>query len=98
MEWVVLLLMVAALIGAAPAGVARRRGHGAGMVLLVLVLMVLGVGVLAAGALALMFNGYVEGYGSEPGRTLDVALPLLGLGFLLGAVAWYIAGRGRRHG
>ena len=91
-EWV-LIPGVVALIAAAPAGVASRRGHGLRTVRLVFVVHFLSVIVLGAGALALVFNGYVEDYGMEPAHTLDVAIPLLAVGALVTAVAWYIAGR-----
>ena len=89
----VFILCVAALIAAAPAGVASRRGHGVRTVLPVFVVHLLGVIVLGAGALALVFNGYVEDYGMEPARTLHFAIPLLAIGALVTAGAWYVAGR-----
>jgi membrane protein DedA with SNARE-associated domain len=91
-DWV-FALGVAALIAAAPAGVARRRGHGPGTLVLVFVLHSVSVIVFGAGALALVFNGYVEDYGMEPARTLHFAIPLLASGALVTAAAWYIAGR-----
>ena len=92
MGWVV-ILAVAALFGAAPAGAASHRGHGLSAVLLVFGLHLLALIVLGAGALALAFNGYVEDYGMEPARTLHVAIPLLAVGALFTAAVWYVAGR-----
>jgi membrane protein DedA with SNARE-associated domain len=92
MGWVVILAVVA-LSGAAAAGVASRRGHGLSTVLLVFVLHLVALIVLGTGALALVFNGYVEDYGMEPARTLHVAIPLLAAGALFTAAVWYIAGR-----
>ena len=56
-----------------------------------MVLGVLGVIVLVAGAVALLFNGYVEDTGMRPARTLPIAIPLLAVGIAVSAAAWKIA-------
>ena len=77
----------------APATVARRLGRRARFVALVFVLKAIGLLILGYGLLALMFDGYVEDYGSEPADTLDKAIMGLAIGAVCSAAAWYVAVR-----
>jgi hypothetical protein len=91
MGWVEILLAVATLIGSPPAIFAAVRRYEAAVVVGVLAIGVLGAIVLIAGAIALMFNGYVEDTGMKPARTLPVAIPLLAIGLAVWAMAWRAA-------
>jgi hypothetical protein len=84
-------LAVVVLLAAALAIVARRFGHAVGTVRLIFGLQALGLIAIGYGLLMLRFDGYVEDYGSEPARTLDLAFPLLAIGAVLAAVAWFLA-------
>jgi hypothetical protein len=84
-------LAVVVLLAAAPAGLARRFGHAVGTVRLVFGLHVLGLIAIGYGLLALIFDGYVEDYGSEPAHTLERAVALLAVGAVLAAAAWLLA-------
>jgi hypothetical protein len=86
------MYFVLAVLGAmAPATVARRLGHRARVVVLVFVLKAIGLLILGFGLLALMLDGYVEDYGSEPVDTLDRAILGLASGAVCSATAWYVA-------
>ncbi len=91
MGWLELFLTVAVVVGSPPAIVAAVRRYEAAAVVGVLVVGVLGGILLVAGAVAVMFNGYVEGTGMEPARTLYIAIPLLVAGIAVSALAWRVA-------
>ena len=91
--WLEIYLVVAAIVGSPPAILAAARRHDPVEVVGVLVIGILGALVFVAGAVALMFNGYVEDTGMEPARTLHIAIPLLLFGIAVSAAAWRIAAR-----
>jgi hypothetical protein len=78
MGWAEIYLAVAVVIGSPPGIVAAVRRHDAAAVVGVLVLGILGAVVLV---------------GTEPARTLRIAIPLLAVGVAVSAVAWRAAGR-----
>ena len=85
--WVVL-----AVVGAiVPASVAGRLGRRAGVVVLAFVLKAIGLLIIGFGLLALMLDGHVEDYGSQPMDTLDGAIVWLAIGAVCSAAAWYVA-------
>jgi hypothetical protein len=92
--WLELYLLAAAAIGSPPAIAAARRPELVGIIG-VLVVGFLGALVLLAGAVALLYNGYVEDAGTAPARTLHIAIPLLAVGIAVWAAAWWIAIRER---
>jgi hypothetical protein len=91
--WLEIYLVVAAIVGSPPAILAAARRHDPAGVVGVLVIGILGAAVLVAGAVALMFNGYVEDAGMEPAQTLHIAIPLLAIGIAVSGAAWWIAAR-----
>jgi hypothetical protein len=93
MDWLEIFLVITAIMGLPPAGLAITRRHDPAAVVAVLVIGVLGAVALLAGAVALIFNGYVEDTGSEPVQTLHIAIPLLAAGVSVSAAAWWIAAR-----
>jgi hypothetical protein len=91
--WSELYLVAALIVGSPPALLAAARDHDPAKVVGVLALGILGAAVLGFGAVALMFNGYVEDSGMEPTPTLHIAIPLLAIGLAISAAAWRIAAR-----
>lgn len=88
--WLAALALFAGLVVL----VARPAWPARGRTALAVIIGLAGSVVGLFGVLALLFNGYVEDYGSPPAETLGLAAALLSEAVLLYALAWVVA-RGR---